>query len=41
MDYGMPKYEEYEDVYKELGISRTAYDLFDTWNSGDTDVFST
>ena len=41
MDYGMPKFEEYEDIYKELGISRTAYDLFDTWNSGDTDVFST
>lgn len=41
MDYGMPKYEEYQDLYTELGISRTAYDLFDTWNSGDTKVFST
>lgn len=41
MDYGMPKYEEFQDLYTELGISRTAYDLFDTWNSGDTAVFST
>ena len=41
MDYGMPEYEEYEDLYTRLGISRTAYDLFDTWNSGDTKVFST
>lgn len=41
MDYGMTKYEEHGDLYAELGISRTAYDLFDTWNSGDTDVFST
>ena len=41
MDYGMPKYEDYQDLYTELGISRTAYDLFDTWNSGDTAVFST
>lgn len=41
MDYNMPEYEEYQDLYTELGISRTAYDLFDTWNSGDTKVFST
>lgn len=40
MDYGMPKYEEFEKLYTELGISRTAYDLFDTWNSADTAVFS-
>lgn len=41
MDYGMPDYEEYEEKYTGLGVSRAAYDLFDTWNSGDTDVFST
>lgn len=41
MDYGMPKYEEYEELYTKLGVSRAAYDLFDTWNSGDTAVFST
>ena len=41
MDYGMPKYEEYEELYTQLGVSRAAYDLFDTWNSGDTAVFST
>lgn len=41
MDYGMPKYEEYGELYESLGVSRTAYDLFDTWNSGDTRVFST
>lgn len=41
MDYGMPEYEDNEELYKSLGVSRAAYDLFDTWNSGDTHVFST
>lgn len=41
MDYGMPKYDDFESLYTELGISRTAYSLFESWNSGDTDVFST
>lgn len=41
MDYGMTKYEDFPDLYTELGISKTAYDLFDTWNSGDTKIFST
>ena len=41
MDYGMPDYEEHEALYTRLGISPTAYKLFDSWNSGDTAVFST
>lgn len=41
MDYGLPDYEEHEALYTRLGITPTAYKLFDYWNSGDTAVFST
>lgn len=40
-DYSLPPYEEYKDVYDELGITETAYSILEEGlNFYDTDVFS-
>lgn len=36
-DYGLPDYQENKAVYDELGIDENAYNLYSTWNYGDTE----
>lgn len=40
IDYGMPDYEKYEMEYQKLGIERSAYEMFLTWNFADPEIFS-
>ena len=40
-DYSMPSYDDYEEAYKELGITKTAYRIFRSGlNFYDPDVYS-
>ncbi len=38
--YGVPKYEENKELYDELGISKSAYRLYLSWNFYDPDKFT-
>lgn len=40
-DYGFPEYDEYKEVYNEVGINKTAYNLYRTWTHMDTEKFTT
>lgn len=40
MDYGFPAYDTNEELYKELGITKTAWQLFSKWNFYDPEVFN-
>jgi hypothetical protein len=40
MDYGMPDYDANIEKYQELGVTRSAYNMFKSLNFGDQDVFS-
>lgn len=35
LDYGFPDYESNKELYKELGISKEALELYKTWNFND------
>lgn len=39
-DYGFPDYDLNEQAYLDLGISRTDYDLYRTWNYADPEEFT-
>ena len=41
LDYGFPDYDSNRDLYKELGISREALQLYQNWNFNDTEKFTT
>ena len=41
LDYGFPDYDSNRDLYKELGISREALQLYRNWNFNDTEKFTT
>ena len=41
LDYGFPDYDRNQETYKELGISREAYELYKSWNFNDTEKFNT
>ncbi len=41
LDYGFPPYAENKEVYQELGINRTALQLYRGWNYVDTEKFTT
>lgn len=40
LDYGFPEYEEFENEYKELGISENSLEMFKNWNFADPEVFT-
>ena len=41
LDYGFPDFDSNQETYKELGISREAYELYRSWNFNDTEKFNT
>lgn len=40
LDYGFPDYDSSVETYRELGISREAYELYKTWNFNDPERFT-
>lgn len=40
LDYGFPDYDGSMETYRELGISREAYELYKTWNFNDPERFT-
>lgn len=40
LDYGFPDYDSSMETYRELGISREAYELYKTWNFNDPERFT-
>ena len=40
LDYGFPDYDSSMEIYRELGISREAYELYKTWNFNDPERFT-
>lgn len=40
LDYGFPDYESNKELYKELGSSKEALELYKTWNFNDTEKFT-
>lgn len=41
VDYSWPDYSENRELYESLGIDEQDIDLFDRWNYGDPEIFST
>ena len=40
LDYGFPDYDTNQETYKELGISKEAYELYRSWNFNDPEKFN-
>lgn len=40
LDYGFPPYEENRELYEELKIDESAYELYKSWNFNDPEKFS-
>lgn len=40
MDYGIPDYEVYEEVYRDIGLNRTDYEMLQQWMYDDLNVFT-
>lgn len=41
LDYGFPDYVEFQEEYKELGISENDFNMFRSWTFADPEVFNT